>query len=196
MRTRVSGRNEPQDKAALVLGHPRPITRKVPLGSGKVGPKGLSSLGVRVPRPPPPSSQGVSAVMRANRPTSTGPEVSLRRALRALGIRGFRVGYRAAPGRPDIAFPRRSLAIFVNGCFWHRCPRHGRKLPFANRDYWKLKFHLNVIRDRRKRQQLRALGWRVVTFWECEIEEDVTGAARRIADCLRASGFETITTPI
>ncbi len=74
--------------------------------------------------------------MRANRASSTSPEMALRRALRSIGATGYRVNYRELPGRPDIVYVRRKLAIFVNGCFWHRCPIHGRDLPRANRSYY------------------------------------------------------------
>jgi DNA mismatch endonuclease (patch repair protein) len=126
----------------------------------------------RVPRPPPPSSDLASRVMRANRAHSTGPELRLRKSLRSAGVLGYRTSNRDLPGTPDLTFPAESLAVFVHGCFWHRCPKHGTKLPKSNTSYWELKFRLNKARDRRNARKLRAIGWEVLTVWECEITAD------------------------
>ena len=75
---------------------------------------------VRDKRSPVPKSEAASRVMSANRGRDTGPELRLRRALWAAGRRGYRLHYKKAPGRPDIAYPSRKIAIFVHGCFWHR----------------------------------------------------------------------------
>jgi DNA mismatch endonuclease (patch repair protein) len=139
-----------------------------------------------VPRPPPPSSAAISNSMRSNRPEATGPEVSLRRALWTVGSRGFRLNTPGLPGRPDIVFRRSRVAVFVNGCFWHRCPIHGRRLPVAHREYWELKFRLNVRRDKEKRRLLEAMGWRVLVVWECEVREHPVETALRIRGQLRA----------
>lgn len=134
----------------------------------------------KVPRPPPATSSLTTRVMRSNRPYSTRPELKLRKALRSAGVRDYRLTNRALPGRPDITIPAESIAIFVHGCFWHRCPRHGIRLPKTNRKYWETKFQLNVTRDRRKVRQLRAIGWRVFIAWECDIAADPARAAERI----------------
>ncbi len=105
------------------------------------------------------------------------PEIRLRRALHALGLR-FRVNLKGLPGTPDIAFTRAKIAVFVDGCFWHRCPEHG-VLPKANRDWWREKLDRNVSRDRLKDEQLVSLGWTVVHVWE---HEDEVGTAERIRD--------------
>ena len=105
------------------------------------------------------------------------PEVRLRRELHSRGLR-FRVNLRGLPGTPDIAFTRAKIAVFVDGCFWHRCPRHG-VLPKANRDWWREKLDRNVSRDRLKDEELVSLGWTVVHFWE---HEDEVGVAVRIRD--------------
>lgn len=75
---------------------------------------------VRDKRSPVPKSEATSRVMSANRGRDTGPELLLRRALRAAGHRGYRLHYKKAPGRPDISYVSRKIAIFVHGCFWHR----------------------------------------------------------------------------
>ena len=92
------------------------------------------------------------------------PEVRLRRELHSRGLR-FRVNLRGLPGTPDIAFTRAKIAVFVDGCFWHRCPEHG-VLPKANRDWWREKLDRNVERDRRKDGELEDLGWFSIHVWE------------------------------
>jgi len=109
--------------------------------------------------------------MRANRRTDTKPEVALRRALHALGYR-YRKDFRLdLPGgvrvRPDIVFTARKVAVFVDGCFWHVCPEHGRE-PTSNEWYWTPKLRRNVERDRAADAALQAAGWRVVRLWEHE----------------------------
>jgi DNA mismatch endonuclease (patch repair protein) len=98
--------------------------------------------------------------------TSTGPELLLRRALHRRGLR-YRVNFRGLPGRPDVAFTRARLAVFVDGCFWHRCPEHG-SLPKNNRNWWAAKLDRNVERDREQDETLRALGWLSIRVWEHE----------------------------
>lgn len=107
----------------------------------------------------------------------------LRRALHALGLR-FRVdlaipldGLRV---RPDVVFTRRRVAVFVDGCFWHRCSEHGTS-PRSNSDYWRAKLDRNVARDRRVDVALAQAGWRCVRVWEHEEEGE---AAARVAFAL------------
>lgn len=144
----------------------------------------MSSAMPKVPRPPPPSSLAVTAVMKANRPRDTGPEIRLRRALWSLGERGYRVAPRGVPGRPDIVYTRERLAVFVHGCFWHQhgCSRSGGGLPKSNRWYWKTKFRLNRERDERKVRELENHGWRVLVIWECEVRANPLASAQRISD--------------
>lgn len=96
--------------------------------------------------------------------SSTGPELALRRALHAAGLR-FRVHDRRLPGTPDIVFPRARLAVFVDGCFWHGCPAHG-VLPKNNRDWWEQKLTGNRERDLRKDGALEKAGWVPLHLWE------------------------------
>lgn len=109
--------------------------------------------------------------MRANRATRTAPERILSAMLRSHGHPGYRLNWGGAPGRPDIAYPGRRIAVFVHGCFWHRCPTCRLPLPQANREFWKAKFRRNKARDRRKRRALERLGWQVIEVWECEIRD-------------------------
>ena len=117
--------------------------------------------------------------MRSNRGRDTGPEVALRRALREAGLSGYRLQWKVA-GRPDIAYPGRRVAVFVNGCFWHRCPRCNLPLPKSNLEYWASKFECNVARDRRDCKALESAGWTVVVLWECEIRGNLPGAVERV----------------
>lgn len=102
------------------------------------------------------------------------PEVRLRAELHRRGLR-FRLQGKL-PGRPDIVLTRARMAIFVDGCFWHRCPVHGT-LPRNNADWWRDKLDRNVDRDSEKDLQLSALGWLAVHVWE---HEDVLQAAESI----------------
>ena len=135
----------------------------------------------KVPRSPPPSSAHVSRVMRANKAKNTIPEKRLRQALRSLGLHGYRIAPKGVPGRPDVAFLKQRLAVFVNGCFWHRCPRHRWKIPKSNSAYWKTKFRLNCERDRRKNRTLLEAGWEVLVIWECELRADAGRCGSRVA---------------
>jgi DNA mismatch endonuclease (patch repair protein) len=86
------------------------------------------------------------------------------------------------PGRPDFAFPARRLAVFVDGCFWHGCPRHGT-LPKGNARFWREKIARNRERDREVNLELRRRGWRVIRIWEHELrrpaETRMVGRLRR-----------------
>ncbi|WP_256255753.1 very short patch repair endonuclease [Actinomadura madurae] len=120
---------------------------------------------------PRPATEGRSRNMRANRRTDTKPEVNLRRALHARGYR-YRKDFRldlseGVRVRPDIVFTARKVAVFVDGCFWHVCPEHGRE-PTSNEWYWTPKLRRNVERDRAADTALSAAGWQVVRVWEHE----------------------------
>lgn len=97
---------------------------------------------------------------------NTGPEVRVRKAAHALGLR-FRLHRKELPGTPDIIFPKRRVALFVHGCYWHRHPGC-RKATAPSSDFWANKFAMNVARDARVAAELKRHGWRVVTIWECQ----------------------------
>lgn len=131
-----------------------------------------------------------SAVMRRVKGRDTGPELAVRRILRAAGI-GYRLGGCGLPGRPDVVMKGRRVALFVHGCFWHGhdC-RRGARRPKANADYWLAKVERNRARDARNVADLTALGWRVIVVWECEMKTpefadrliaDVRGQAAAVA---------------
>lgn len=94
---------------------------------------------------------------------------------------GYRVNLKGVPGRPDIVYNGPKVAIFVNGCFWHRCPSCCLPLPKSNTAFWANKFHVNQRRDREKEALLRQTGWTVLTVWECAIERDAGIAAEAVA---------------
>lgn len=123
-------------------------------------------------RAPIPSKEATSRVMSANRGKDTRPELTLRKAIWDAGIRGYRLHWKAVPGRPDMVFTRYKVALFIHGCFWHRCPHCDLPMPKSNTAFWANKFGMNKDRDRQKEQALLQLGWQVVTVWECEIKQD------------------------
>lgn len=118
--------------------------------------------------------------MRANRGKDTKPEWTLRRALWAAGLRGYRKNVAMLAGKPDVAFGPAKLAIFVHGCYWHQCPHCTRnRKPATNAAYWEAKFAGNAARDARNQAALEAQGWRVTIVWECELK-DVDAVVERI----------------
>jgi len=102
------------------------------------------------------------------RPANTLPELQVRSMLHRLGFR-FRLHARDLPGKPDIVLPRRRAIVFVHGCFWHGHACKADKMPKSRVEYWGPKIDANQARDRRKARDLRSLGWKVVTVWECEL---------------------------
>jgi DNA mismatch endonuclease, patch repair protein len=119
-----------------------------------------------------------SAVMRAVKSRDTGPERAVRAMLRKIAP-GYRLNRADLPGKPDIAYGRLRLAIFVHGCFWHGhdCPR-GARMPKANADYWRAKIFRNRARDERTLAALTAMGWRALVVYECELKKPAALAAR------------------
>jgi DNA mismatch endonuclease (patch repair protein) len=102
----------------------------------------------------------------------TAPEMALRRELWGRGLR-YRVHYAPVSGirrSADIVFTKAHVAVFVDGCFWHHCPRHGSE-PKANGTWWEQKFTRTVERDRETDQLLRAAGWKVIRVWEHEVPD-------------------------
>jgi DNA mismatch endonuclease (patch repair protein) len=122
---------------------------------------------------PKPASAAVAAQMSRMPIHSTKPEMALRRLLHDAGMR-YRVNSKELPGRPDIALTRARIAIFVDGCFWHRCPQHG-VLPKNNREWWEQKLARNRTRDEEKDQQLLELGWLSIHVWEHEDPAEAAG---------------------
>lgn len=114
-----------------------------------------------------------SRMMSSIRGSNTTPELRVRKYLHAVGIR-FRVNDQSLPGRPDLALPSRRIAIFVHGCFWHQ---HSgcrfASMPATRPEFWMEKFAANRSRDARNADQLVALGWQVLTIWECQTRDEL-----------------------
>lgn len=113
------------------------------------------------------SPQSRSALMARIGGKDTAPEISVRKMLHAMGYR-FRLHKKEMPGTPDIAFSSRRKVIFVNGCFWHAHGCRIGKPPKTRLEYWQPKLEHNRARDKRNRADLRALGWEVLTVWQCQ----------------------------
>lgn len=115
-----------------------------------------------------------SETMARIRAKDTRMEVSFRKVLWRMGLR-FRKHY----GRPsiDVAFPGRKIAIMLDGCFWHGCPRHGT-IPKTRKDYWVPKLRGNRERDRLANQVLREQGWKIIRVWECKVKEMLKDKAK------------------
>lgn len=123
--------------------------------------------------------------MRGNRGRDTEPELLVRRLLRDAGFPGYRLHWKSAPGRPDIAYPGRRIAVFVNGCYWHRCPMCNPPTPKAHAAFWEAKFAANSERDKRVIECLETLGWTVVTIWECVLKSAPAKALEPLLTILR-----------
>ena len=108
---------------------------------------------------------------------NTKPELLLRKALWSRKLR-YRLK-NSLPGRPDIIFPGRQLAVFVDGCFWHGCPDHFQ-MPEVNRAFWKEKLRKTKIRDNEVNHMLIKRGWKVLRFWEHEIKADLSDCVDRV----------------
>ena len=134
-------------------------------------------------REPFASSEAVRRRMSAQRREGTAPELALRKALSALGLR-YRLHRPPLPGlrrKADIVFGSSRTAVFVDGCFWHGCPEHGRRRHDVNGWYWPAKIDRNQARDRETDQVLSEAGWQVIRIWE----HDLAGPAAATAAALR-----------
>ena len=131
-------------------------------------------------RSPVPQDERTSALMSRIRAKDTKPELIMRTLLRAAGLTGYRLHYTKVPGRPDIAFVGRKVAVFIHGCFWHGCPHCQPPRPKSNSWYWGPKLDANKARDARKNASLRKEGWRVVMLWECRIKRSPDAQVARV----------------
>ena len=110
-------------------------------------------------------------VMQADKSKDTKPELVVRHELRVRGLSGYRLHWKKAAGRPDICYPGRKVAVFVQGCYWHRCPYCALPLPKSNVDFWERKFARNRARDERDQRLLVEDGWTVAVVWECHLKQ-------------------------
>ena len=109
--------------------------------------------------------------MRQIKGRNTKPEIIVRKYLFSLGYR-YRLHVKCLPGKPDIVLPKYKTVIFVNGCFWHghnKCKDF--VMPKSRLQYWAPKIQKNIDRDKISGQMLKALGWRIITLWECQLQK-------------------------
>lgn len=142
----------------------------------------MEGAGMTKPQRPTPLNEVVSRQMSAMPSRDTGTEMALRRELHRRGLR-YRTHLKTLPGKPDIAFTRARIAVFVDGCFWHRCPDHGTA-PKNNGKWWSDKLDANVARDRRNDEKLQELGWISVHVWEHDDPVTATDAINELW-CIR-----------
>jgi DNA mismatch endonuclease (patch repair protein) len=117
----------------------------------------------------------------------TAPERRVRSLLHRLGFR-FSLRRRELPGHPDIVLPSRKVAVFVHGCFWHRHNRcNNSVVPKTRQEFWLAKLNGNVERDLRNASALKALGWKVLTIWECEVGNE-TRLSRKLLKSMPREG--------
>jgi DNA mismatch endonuclease (patch repair protein) len=114
---------------------------------------------------------------------NTGPEIKLRKLLWSAGIRGYRIHYRLS-GKPDIVFTKKKIAIFIDGCFWHKCPTCFQE-PETRKDFWMGKIQSNVDRDKIVDAQLKSEGWKIIRIWEHEIRKNPEKSVSDIMDLLQ-----------
>ena len=144
---------------------------------------------------PGPSSAAAQRTMLGNRRRDSAPERRLRSALHASGLR-FRVDLPiSVPGRrsirPDIVFTRARVVAFVDGCFWHGCPEHG-KPPRTNSRYWNAKLAINQTRDREQTAALEEAGWTVVRVWEHDVPASAAAVVQRVLEIQAASDIGAV----
>ena len=131
------------------------------------------------------SKETRSYIMSRIRGKDTKPEILVRKYLFARGLR-FRKNDKRYPGRPDVVLPKYKTAVFVHGCFWHLhegCKY--AKMPKSNVEYWEKKLYGNRERDARNKEELKAMGWKVITVWECELKKsNIQTTLKRIKESL------------
>jgi DNA mismatch endonuclease (patch repair protein) len=128
---------------------------------------------------------GNSRRMRAIRDRKNkSTELRFRALLVRAGVRGWKLRPAGLPGKPDVLFPERRLLVFLDGCYWHGCPRCGH-IPSLNRPYWSAKIERNKARDRRNLRRLKRSGYLVLRLWEHELREDPARCLRRVRDLLQ-----------
>jgi DNA mismatch endonuclease (patch repair protein) len=116
------------------------------------------------------------------RAKNTGPEVKFRKLLFANGMRGYRVHYNLL-GKPDVVFIKKKIAIFIDGCFWHKCPVCFKE-PETRKEFWMKKINSNIERDKKADLQLQKDGWLVIRIWEHEIRKNPERCIEKIMEKL------------
>lgn len=117
---------------------------------------------------------------------NTKPEIILRKMIFAAGLKGYRLNYKLM-GKPDIVFTRRKVAVFIDGCFWHKCPRCFAP-PESNRAFWTAKIEGNVKRDKEVNAALKKMGYKVLRFWQHELKKNINKCVDKIEFVLEKRG--------
>lgn len=144
----------------------------------------------RLPAAPPASNNATRRSMMSNRRVDTKPEVAFRSMLHRAGLRFRKDRYVKLDRRGvkvDVVFPTPRIAVFIDGCFWHRCPEHAT-MPKSNSEYWRAKFERNIERDAENNRNLQRIGWKVMRFWEHEVihSELAEHAVKRVSDAVQS----------
>lgn len=114
---------------------------------------------------------------------NTGPEIKLRKLLYHSGIRGYRIHYNL-PGKPDLVFIKKKIVIFIDGCFWHRCPECYKE-PKTRVEFWRTKIGKNVEHDVKINELLKNMGWKVIRIWEHDVRKNPIDIVNRITQLLQ-----------
>ncbi len=114
---------------------------------------------------------------------NTKPEMQVRSFLFSKGLR-YKVHYKI-PGKPDIAFPSKKIAIFVQGCFWHKHNCKYSNIPKTNRNYWLKKINYNKKRDVINARKLKSMGWKTVYIWECDLKNSPNRTLNKLANYIK-----------
>lgn len=136
-----------------------------------------------------PIRNGKNQRLAAVKGKNTKPELMLRKALWARGLR-YRLHVKDLPGRPDLVFPSARVAVFVDGDFWHGHDWENLR-PKLKSEYWVKKIERNIERDEEQTAALRELGWRVIRLWEHEVKEDLATCASHVEQAIRDSSGPT-----
>lgn len=140
----------------------------------------MEKIYIRDGRAPIPVNERTSRTMSSIKAKNTKPELIVRKALWWNGIKGYRLHWKKAPGRPDIAFPGKKIAIFIHGCYWHRCTFCNPSPSKTHTEFWENKFRTNMEHDTAKTEALIDNGWTVITLWECQIKKDMAQCVAEI----------------
>jgi len=128
------------------------------------------------------SKESRSLNMAKIKSKNTSPELLLRKALFAEKLR-YRIHYNL-PGSPDVVFPSKKLAIFINGCFWHGHKCKNDHKPKSNEEFWDIKIKNNIKRDKKNYKKIKELGWNYYIVWECDIIENLERIKKSIKKLL------------
>lgn len=128
--------------------------------------------------------------MAAIRSKNTKPELALRKALREAGASGYRLHRKDVPGRPDLAFIRWKVAVFVDGVFWHGHPDHWNPEK-ASSEYWRTKIARNIERDQTANAALVRQGWTVVRVWDHDVKTDLEGCVAQVTSAMKINGWRS-----